>query len=141
MFSVLQQEMNYLKADNDRLHRMVGDGSLSPTSSMPSSLPPTSPLSAGPSITGGISLLSTSFSQAASPTASLGSPVHRSFGPSDKSGLDFLSSHGLSSENDHGKRVTVSVVSEENKQVWTDGYIAPHIYTFFITLVCLHLSG
>ena len=77
---------------------------------------PSSPISTGASISGGMSLLSTSFSQAGSPTVSLSSPVHKSFGSSDKSGLNFLSSAGLQ-ESDNGKRVTVSVVSEDNKQV------------------------
>lgn len=112
LHAYLQQEMNYLKADNDRLHRIVGDPG--PTSIPPMS--PSSPLATGSSISGGMSLLSTSFSQAGSPTASLGSPVHRSFGVPDKSSLDFLSSSGLP-ESDSGKRVTVSVVSEDNKQV------------------------
>lgn len=108
--------MNYLKADNDRLHRIVGEPG-GPTS-IPS-MPPSSPLSAaGASISGGLSLLSASFSQAGSPTASLTSPVHRSFGPlPDKSSLDFLSSHSQPEMN-NGKRVTVSVVSEDgNRQV------------------------
>ena len=103
--------MHYLKADNDRLHQMVGDTN---TTSLPP-MSPSSPISTGASISGGMSLLSTSFSQAGSPTVSFPSPVHRSFGAPDKTGLDFLSS-GLQ-ESDNGKRVTVSVVSEENKQV------------------------
>ncbi|XP_067950786.1 neuron navigator 3-like isoform X2 [Watersipora subatra] len=108
----MKQEMHYLKADNDRLHRMVGDG----TAPAIPPLSPGSPLSTRPSISSGMSLLSTSFSQVSSPTASLTSPVHRaSFGSSEKTGLDFLSSSGLA-EGDGGKRVTVSVVSEDNKQ-------------------------
>lgn len=103
--------MNYLRADNERLHKMVDDGGA--TSHPP--LSPSSPISAAP-IGGGFSLLSNSFSQAGSPsTTSLSSPIHRSYGSSDKSGLDFLS-HGQV-ETDNGKRVTVSVVSEEDKQV------------------------
>ena len=107
----LQQEMSYLKADDDRLHRMVGN-----TSSSSFLLMPPSSLSTGASISGGMSLLSTSFSPTTSPT-SLTSPVQRAFGASgDKSGLDFLSNHRMS-ENDNGKIVTVNVVPEDSRLV------------------------
>ena len=104
--------MSYLKADDDRLHRMVGNTSSSSLLLMP----PSSSLSTGASISGGMSVLSTSFFPTTSPT-SLTSPVQRAFGASgDKSGLDFLSNHRMS-ENDNGKIVTVNVVPEDSRLV------------------------
>lgn len=104
--------MNYLKADNDRLHKMVEDGSAPAASQPPSS--PGSPLSsAGEGLSG---LLSNSHLTSPVHHRSLAAPPDRT--ASSSAGLPLLSHNQSVIEGEAaGKRVTISVVSPDQKNV------------------------